>query len=238
VSGPDRRRRRSPASAGVVGPATEGWSIRRRRTAARDSHSSTGVPRSGPPAVDGSGDPAKSSSWVYRRGVASASSTRGEISRATPPRRRSSSTPWSRSPVRRSVVHALRDCLSVEEAAQYAAQLSMLIRGLYHEGWDPSRVPRKMTRVSSSNGSGRRSRRRSPAVWRTSIKTVVHSLRHHVTEDEWEDVKASVPKDLNLGPDIEAAAQTRPGTAYDPGTRLTAGGAPGRAVRRRGGGRH
>jgi hypothetical protein len=25
---------------------------------------------------------------------------------------------------------------------------------------------------------------------------VLHSLRHHVTEGEWEDIKASVPKEL------------------------------------------
>jgi hypothetical protein len=28
------------------------------------------------------------------------------------------------------------------------------------------------------------------------VHTVAHSLRHHVTEGEWEDIKASVPKEL------------------------------------------
>ena len=39
----------------------------------------------------------------------------------------------------RAVLHALRDRLTVEESAQFAAQLPMLIRGLYYGGWDPSR---------------------------------------------------------------------------------------------------
>lgn len=41
----------------------------------------------------------------------------------------------------RAVLHALRDHLSVDEAAQLAAQMPMLIRGLFYEGWDPSRTP-------------------------------------------------------------------------------------------------
>jgi uncharacterized protein (DUF2267 family) len=38
----------------------------------------------------------------------------------------------------RAVLHALRDRLTVEEVAQLGAQLPMLIRGLYYEGWDRS----------------------------------------------------------------------------------------------------
>src|ERR1700754_110370 len=46
----------------------------------------------------------------------------------------------------RAVLHALRDRLSVDKAAQLAAQFPMLIRGVYYDGWDPSRVPQRMKR--------------------------------------------------------------------------------------------
>jgi uncharacterized protein (DUF2267 family) len=35
----------------------------------------------------------------------------------------------------RAVLHALRDRLTLEQVAQLGAQLPMLIRGFYYEGW-------------------------------------------------------------------------------------------------------
>lgn len=43
--------------------------------------------------------------------------------------------------VLRAFLHALRDRLSVDEAAALAAQLPILVRGVFYEGWDPSRTP-------------------------------------------------------------------------------------------------
>ena len=39
----------------------------------------------------------------------------------------------------RATLHALRDRLPIEETAELAAQLPMLVRGFYYEGWDPTR---------------------------------------------------------------------------------------------------
>ena len=41
----------------------------------------------------------------------------------------------------RAVLHALRDRLTIEEAVDLAAQLPMLVRGFYYEGWQPANVP-------------------------------------------------------------------------------------------------
>lgn len=43
----------------------------------------------------------------------------------------------------RAWLHALRDRLTIFSAAKFGAQLPELLRGVYYEGWQPSRVPDK-----------------------------------------------------------------------------------------------
>ncbi|HEY2204903.1 MAG TPA: DUF2267 domain-containing protein [Pseudonocardia sp.] len=96
----------------------------------------------------------------------------------------------------RAVLHALRDRLTVDEAAQLAAQLPMLVRGIYFEGWDPSVVPVKLGRAEFLE----RVRRKFPDGTEDDMerltRTVLTALREHITDGEWQDVRSSVPKDL------------------------------------------
>lgn len=49
--------------------------------------------------------------------------------------------------VLRAWLHCLRDRLSVEVAAHFSAQLPELLRGVFFDGWNPSRVPQKYDRA-------------------------------------------------------------------------------------------
>jgi len=51
--------------------------------------------------------------------------------------------------VLRAFLHALRDHLTVDEAAALAAQLPIFVRGVFYEGWDPSRTPERARDVDS-----------------------------------------------------------------------------------------
>lgn len=46
--------------------------------------------------------------------------------------------------VLRAVLQTLRDRLTVEEAVQFAAQLPMLLQGVYYHGWTPAGKPIKI----------------------------------------------------------------------------------------------
>ncbi|HMK42427.1 MAG TPA: DUF2267 domain-containing protein [Methyloceanibacter sp.] len=43
----------------------------------------------------------------------------------------------------RAVLHTLRDRIGAESAAHLGAQLPMLLRGVFYEGWDPTGKPTK-----------------------------------------------------------------------------------------------
>jgi len=85
------------------------------------------------------------------------------------------------------VLHAPRDRLPVQETADLAAQLPVLIRGIYYEGWDPARVPMKMSR----DGFTARVRRYAQATTllrdhRDQLDALVDALLVHETLDESE----------------------------------------------------
>jgi uncharacterized protein (DUF2267 family) len=96
----------------------------------------------------------------------------------------------------RAVLHALRDRLTVEETAHLSAQLPMLIRGIYFEGWDPTKVPVKMHRDDFLQ----RVRQEFPYEISDGterlVDVVIEALRRHITEGKWQNVRASLPKDL------------------------------------------
>lgn len=45
--------------------------------------------------------------------------------------------------VLRSVLHALRDRLDANVAAHLAAQMPILLKGVFYDGWDPNRSPQR-----------------------------------------------------------------------------------------------
>jgi uncharacterized protein (DUF2267 family) len=96
----------------------------------------------------------------------------------------------------RVALHTLRDRLTIDESAQFAAPLPTLIRGIYYEGWDPHQVPVKMDGAEFL----RRIRQGFPYDVQGGVQAltqnVLRALRPHVTEGEWEDIRSGLPKEL------------------------------------------
>lgn len=98
----------------------------------------------------------------------------------------------------RTILHALRDRLTVDVAVQLAAQLPMLVRGIYYDGWDPSAVPMKMDRETFLARIRQEFTFSIDGNITRLVDTVLGALRRHVTQGEWEDMKGTLPKDLAM----------------------------------------
>ena len=97
----------------------------------------------------------------------------------------------------RAGLHALRDRLTVEEAAQLSAQLPLLIRGLYFEGWDPTGKPLRIRHGQDFLALIREKyapRTDTPAA--DLIQALFRVLEKHVSMGELTDVMLSLPAEL------------------------------------------
>lgn len=107
----------------------------------------------------------------------------------------------------RAVLHALRDRLTVDEAVQLGAQLPMLIRGLYYEGWCPRGKPAKTHKADFLAAIRHQlpgADRMHPEILARAVLTV---LARHVSAGEVRDVKANLPMELrDLWPGAAAQA--------------------------------
>jgi uncharacterized protein (DUF2267 family) len=98
----------------------------------------------------------------------------------------------------RTVLHALRDRLTVEEAIQLGAQLPMMVRGFYYEGWTLKDKPHKerhkedfLAHIKDAFKDDYTSRPESIA------RAVFKTLARHTSEGEIDDVKNILPKALH-----------------------------------------
>jgi uncharacterized protein (DUF2267 family) len=104
-----------------------------------------------------------------------------------------------------AVLHALRDRLTVEEAADLGAQLPMLIRGLYYEGWNPNAKPVKQRKREDFLAHIAAAFRGQPEVFPEAITWAVFKvLQRHVSAGEIGDVKHVLPAPIrSLWPESE-----------------------------------
>lgn len=97
----------------------------------------------------------------------------------------------------RAVLHSLRDRLIAEEATHLGAQLPMLVRGFYYEGWKLSPAPNKERSKQAFLDSVRESLRRNVTVDpERACRAVFALLNEKISEGELNDVRAELPKDV------------------------------------------
>jgi len=97
----------------------------------------------------------------------------------------------------RAGLHALRDRLTVEEAAHLAAQLPLVIRGVFFEGWHPSGKP---LRVRTRHDFISLVERELPPAALFSAEAVVRAvfglLRRHLSNGMIANVEHELPRPI------------------------------------------
>jgi uncharacterized protein (DUF2267 family) len=99
--------------------------------------------------------------------------------------------------VLRAFLHALRDHLTVDETAALSAQLPIFVRGVFYEGWDPSRTPEHARDLDSflrRIASEARLAGETEASFAASAANRV--LRQHVSSGEADSVLHVLPEHL------------------------------------------
>lgn len=97
----------------------------------------------------------------------------------------------------REVLHALRDHLIADEAVNLGAQLPMLIRGFYYEGWKPSATPiKRQTKQAFLDDIKQALSPIESADPETAVRAVFDLLNQHISLGEIEDIRQMLPKEI------------------------------------------
>jgi uncharacterized protein (DUF2267 family) len=108
----------------------------------------------------------------------------------------------------RAVLHALRDRLSVDEAAHLGAQLPLLVRGIFFDQWRPAGKPDRARTVEEFlDRVAAELRDMRPINPEEAARSVFRTIGGHVSAGEVAQVRAQLPEPIRrLWPETAEAA--------------------------------
>jgi uncharacterized protein (DUF2267 family) len=96
-----------------------------------------------------------------------------------------------------AVLHALRDRLSVAATADLGAQLPLLVRGLYYEGWNPHGKPVKERKKEAFLAHIATAMRDDPGIFPEGVAWAVFKLlERRVSAGEIADIQHVLPAEI------------------------------------------
>jgi uncharacterized protein (DUF2267 family) len=96
----------------------------------------------------------------------------------------------------RATLHALRDRLVVTEAVQLGAQLPLVLRGVYYDGWQPEKTPHPIRRAEEFLAEVAAQFQWHPRDAESMVRTTLAVIARHVSGGEMLQVKRSLPKEI------------------------------------------
>ncbi|MBI2385085.1 MAG: DUF2267 domain-containing protein [Elusimicrobia bacterium] len=97
----------------------------------------------------------------------------------------------------RSVLHALRDCLPPAEAVKFSAQMPLMIKGVFFDGWKVTPKPRRMSRAEFYDrirGGLKEATGVEPA---TALKAVLFTLNCHISPKVLDTIEPVLPREVH-----------------------------------------
>jgi uncharacterized protein (DUF2267 family) len=96
----------------------------------------------------------------------------------------------------RGTLHALRDRLPAEEAVDLAAQLPLLVKGMYYDGWTLRDKPEKYKKEEFARRVHAQFEFDTNVNPAEVIRAVLRVMYRHMGDGELRDVKSNMPKDI------------------------------------------
>jgi len=96
----------------------------------------------------------------------------------------------------REVLHTLRDRLPVDVSTHFAAQLTLVLKGVYYDGWRPSNVPIKMDRQEFIDHVAKKLMLDTEDGYEKIIKTVIGRVFSSIDPQEMQKIIDALPGEL------------------------------------------
>lgn len=99
--------------------------------------------------------------------------------------------------VLRSVLHALRDCLPPAEAVKFSAQMPLMIKGVFFDGWKVPPKPARMTRAEFDACIRRGLKEESGVEPAVALKAVLSALWTHISPSVLDAIAPVLPREVH-----------------------------------------
>jgi len=96
----------------------------------------------------------------------------------------------------RGTLHALRDRLPPEEAVQLAAQLPLLLKGMYFDGWKPVDKPEKYKKEEFARRVHEQFDLDPDLDVGRIIEGVLRVMYRHMSKGQLENIAGNLPKEM------------------------------------------
>lgn len=96
----------------------------------------------------------------------------------------------------RTVLHALRDCLPAAEAVKLSAQMPLLMKGVFFDGWKLSPKPLRLTREGFYAHIRRGLKEQAGLEPQAALKAVLAGLYRHIDPPMLDALQLVLPRDV------------------------------------------